>query len=188
MLGYGEVRRLEQVWMVLSDLFQDLRQRSIFVEVASDLRDCKTLIHFIRTSTAGPPKEPAVIEESLRNLMHILGKVRSDLVSEAMGLDQEYVNEWLEKIDRAERAEMGPPMIYGQSEFVSGLPRGPEEGWVRLALQQPVAEERVEDVAEQFGVIIEFKDDRCISISGRRDSVRKAARDIYELSLGETSF
>jgi len=184
--GDEEVRRLEQVWLVLSGFFQDLRQRDICVDVASDLRDCKTLIHLIRTGSTSPPKDPAIIEESLRRLMRILGEVRSNLVSEAMNLDQKYVNKWLERIDKAERAEMGLAMIYGQSEFIPSLPRGSEERWVKLSLQQPIAEERVEDVAEQFGVIIEVKDDRCISISGRRDSVRKAARDIYELSLEET--
>lgn len=186
MLGDEEIRRLEQVWLVLSGLFQDLRQRDICVDVASDLRDCKTLIHLIRTGSTSPPKDAAIIEESFRNLMRILGKVRSCLVSEAMKVDQEYLNKWLETIDMAERAEMGIAMIYGQSKFVPSLPRDPEERWVKLSLQQPVAEERVEDVAEQFGVIIEFKDDCCISISGRQDSVRKAARDIYELSLEET--
>jgi len=182
-----DIQRLEQVWLVLSELFQDLNRRNISVDVASDLRDCKTLIHFIRTSIAHPSKEPIMIDVSLRNLLQILGKIRSNLISEALRLDESYLREWMEKIDKAERAEADYTMIYTPPKFVPSLPRHPEEGWIRLTLQKPLAEERVQDVAEQFGVIIEFKNDCHISISGRRDSVRKATKDIYELSLEEPS-
>jgi len=182
-----DVKRLEQVWSVLSDFFQDLNRRNISIDVASDLRDCKTLIHFIRTSVSHPSKEPVIIDDSFRNLLQILDKIRSQLISEALRHDESYVREWIGKIDKAERAESDYTMIYTPSEFTSGLPRDPEEGWVRLTLQKPIAEERVQDVAEQFGVIIEIKKDCRISISGQRDSVKKATRDVYELSLEETS-
>lgn len=179
-----DIKRLEQLWLVLSDFFQDLNQRNITaVDVAPDLRDCKTLLHFIRTSVAHPSKEPMTIDDSLRNLLQILGKIRSNLISEALRLDENYVKEWVKKIDKAERAELSYAMIYTSSEFAPGLPKDPEKGWVRLTLQKPIAEERVQDVAEQFGVIIEFKSDSHILISGRRASVRKATRDVYELSL-----
>jgi len=178
-----DVKRLEQVWLVLSDFFQDLNRRNITVDVAPDLRDCKTLIHFIRTSVAHPSKEPMAIDDFLRNLVQILDKIRSNLISEALRLGESYVNEWLKKIDKAERAELSCEMIYAQSEFALGLPRDPEKGWIRLTLQNPIAEERVQDIAEQFGVIIEFQNDSHILISGRRDSVRKATIDVYELSL-----
>jgi len=180
-----EIQRLEQIWLVLSDLFQDLSRRDISVNVASDLRDCRTLIHFIRTSVTEPPKEPLMINDSFRNLLQILGKIRSDLISEALRLNQDYVKEWMEKIDKAERAKLEYAMIYPPFRFVTGLPKCPEEGWARLSLKKPIAEERVQDVAEQFGVIIEFQDNSHISISGRKDSVRKATRDIYQLSLEE---
>jgi len=178
-----EIKRLEQVWLVLSDLFQDLNRRNITVDVAHDLRDCKTLIHFIRTSVAHPSKEPVMINDSLQNLLQILGKVQSNLISEALRLDKNYMREWMEKIDKAERARLDYAMIHTTSEFVPGLPQDPEKSWVRLTLQKPIAEERVQDVAEQFGVIIEFQSDSSILISGRGESVKKASRDVYELSL-----
>jgi len=179
-----EVKRLEQVWLVLSEFFQDLNRRNVNVDVVSDLRDCKTLIHFIRTSVTHPSKEPVAIDDSLRNLLQILDKIRSDLISEALRLDENYVMGWMKKIDEAERAELDREMIQPVSEFVSGLPRDPERGWIRLTIPKPIAEERVQDVAEQFGVIIEFKDDHHISIIGQESAVRKATIDVYELSLG----
>jgi len=187
LLADEEVKRLEQVWLVLSDLFQDLSRKNISVNVASDLRDCKTLIHLIRTSIIHPSKDPMIIDDSLRNLLQILGKIRSSLLSQALSLEENHRKECMEKIDRAERAELDYAIIYNPSEFVPSLPRDPEEGWMRLTLQKPIAEERVQDVAEQFGVIIEFKNGCRISISGRRDPVRNAARDIYELSLRDIS-
>jgi len=178
-----DIKRLEQVWLVLSDFSQDLNRRNIAVAVAPDLRDCKTLIHFIRTSVAHPSKELATIDNFLRNLMQILDKIRSSLITEALKLGENYVNEWLKKIDKAERAELSGEMIYTQSEFASSLPRDPEKGWVRLTLQNPIAEERVQDIAEQFGVIIEFQNSFHILISGQKESVRKATIGVYELSL-----
>jgi len=178
-----EIKRLEQVWLVLSDFFHDLKRRNISVDVASDLRNCKTLIHFIRTSVNHPSKETVTIDASLRNLLQILGKIQSDLVSEGMKLEENYVNEWLKKIDKAERGELDYPMIYALSEFIPDLPRDHEKGWIRLTLQKPIAEERVQDIAEQFGVIIEFKNDSHVLISGHGDSVKKAIKHVYELSL-----
>jgi len=178
-----EIKRLEQVWLVLSDFFQDLNRRNINVNVASDLRDCKTLIHFIRTNVTHPSKETVVIDDSLRNLLQILDKARSNLISEALRLDENYTREWMKKIGKAERAELDYTMIYNLSKFVPSLPRDPEKGWIRITLQKPIAEEEVQDVAERFGVVIEFKNDFHILISGRGDSVKKAIKDLYELSL-----
>jgi len=178
-----EIRRLEQVWIILSDFFQDLSRRNISVDVASDLRNCKTLIHLIRTSVTYSSKETLTFDDSLWNLLQILNKIRSNLISEALKLDETYVDGWMRKIVEAERTELDHAMIYASSEFVPGLPKDLESRWVRLTLQGPIAEERVQDVAEQFGVIIELKNDRRILIGGLRESVKKAAMDVYELSL-----
>jgi len=178
-----EIKRLEQVWLVFSEFFQDLNRRNIRVDVASDLRNCKTLIHFIRMSVTSPSREPVTVDDSLRNLLQILGRIQSSLISEALKFDKNYTREWMKKIDKAERAELDYAMIHTTSEFVPGLPQNPEKSWVRLTLPRPIAEERVQDVAEQFGVIIEFQSDSSILISGWRESVKKASRDVYELSI-----
>ncbi|MDH5701510.1 MAG: DUF2096 domain-containing protein [Candidatus Bathyarchaeota archaeon] len=178
-----EVKRLEQLWLVLSDLFQDLNRKDISVDVASELRSCKTLICFIQTSTVHPSKELTTIDGSLQKLQQILGRIQSSLISAALTVDEGYVRDWTSKIDKAERGEINYTMVHTPSEFVPGLPRDVEEGWVRLTLQKPIGEERVQDVAEQFGVIVEFKDEFHIIISGRKASVKKAVRDVYELSL-----
>ena len=178
-----EVRRLEQLWLVLSDLFQDLNQKNISVDVASELRSCKTLIHFIQTNSGHSSEESTAIDGSLQKLQQILGKIESNLISAAMTVNEGYVRDWMNRIDKAERAELNYTIVHTPSKFVPGLPRDIEEGWIRLTLQKPIAEERAQDVAEQFGVIIEFKDEFHIVISGGKASVKKAVKDVYELSL-----
>jgi hypothetical protein len=105
------------------------------------------------------------------------------LISAALTVNENYVRDWTSKIDKAERAELNYKMVHTPSEFVPGLPRDVEEGWIRLTLQKPIAEERAQDVAERFGVIVEFKDEFHIIISGKKASVKKAVKDVYELSL-----
>ena len=188
MLGFRlaseEIRRLEQLWLVLSDLFQDLNQKNVRIDVASELRNCKTLIHFIQTNAVPSSGEITAIDGSLQNLRQILGKIQSILISAAMTVDENYAREWTSKIDKAERAELNCKMNHTASEFVPGLLRDTGEGWIRLTLQKPIAEERAQDVAERFGVIIEFKDEFHIVISGEKASVKKAVKDVFELSLG----
>lgn len=177
-----DVRRLEQVWLVLSNLFQDLYQRNICVNVASILRDCKTLIHFIRMSVTHPSEESMKIDDTILNLVRILDQIKSDLVSEALRLDCNYAKEWLRKIDEAERTEIDPAILYTPSVFAFCLTKDPEERWARLTLQKPIPEKWVQDIAEKFGVIIESKNNFHILIRGRGDSVRKAMKNVYELS------
>ena len=178
-----EVKRLEQLWLVLSDLFQDLNQKNVNVDVASELRSCKTLIRFVQTSTVHTSKELTTFDGSLQKLQQMLGTIYSNLISAALTVSEGYARDWTSKIDKAERGEIHYTMVHAPSEFVPGLPRDVEEGWVRLTIQKPIGEERVQDVAEQFGVIVEFKDEFHMIISGRKASVKKAVKDVYELSL-----
>lgn len=179
---FEEIKRLEQVWLVLSELFQDLSRRDIKVNVSSELRNCKTLIGFIRTSMAHPPKDPTIFDNSLRNLQEALARIQSALISAASDIGENYVKGWVNEIDRAERDELDRAMIHTKPEFVPGLPRSVETGWVRLTLKKPMEEERVQDVAERFGVLIEVKDDHII-ITGKKASVNKAVKEVYNLSL-----
>jgi hypothetical protein len=185
LLSQEEIRRLEQVWLVLSDLYQDLSRKNIYVDVAPELRNCKSLIYFIRMNILQPSiKELTTINDSLRSSSQILAKIKRSLISAAQGVGENYAKDWTNKIDKAERAELDYTMIHTVSSFVPGLPKDLEKGWIRLTLPKPIAEERVQDVAEQFGVIIEFEDDFHIVVRGRKTLIKKVAQDIHDLSLG----
>jgi len=183
MIGNEEVKRLEQIWFVLVSFFNDLTQRKINVDVAAELRNSKTSIHYIKTEVSRPQvKDPASIYSCFENLQASLGKIKADLISAALNVGESYLKDWLSRIDKAERAELDYVMIYEVPKFAPRMPVDLEEGWVRLTLPEPVAEERLQDIAEQLGVIIGFEDDLHIVISGEKTSVKRAAQEIYDLS------
>ena len=183
MIPKEEIKRLEQTWMVLEELFKDLAQRNIKVNVASELRNCKTLIHVLQMGVFHPStKEPALSDDSLLSLQQAQNEIRCSLVSAALNLNEDYAKDWIRKIDKAERAELNYAMTQTGSKFVPGLPKDLGKGWVRLTLPKPIAEERVQDVAEQAGVIVDFEDDLHIIISGGKSSIKRAAQNVYDLS------
>ena len=183
MIADEEIKRLEQLWLVLSDFFQDLNRKNVGVSVAPELRNCRTLIGFFRTTMAHPLKDPTTVDISLRNLQETLGKIKSSLISAAQGVGENYVRGRMDEIDKAERAELDRALIHTKPEFVPGLPRGVGEGWVRLTLRKPMDEERAQDVAEQLGVKIELGDEFHVVVSGEKSSVKKAVKEIYDLSI-----
>jgi len=183
MIPKEEIKRLEQTWMVLEELFKDLAQRNVEVSVASELRNCKTLIHVLQMSPFHPStKEPAMSDDSLLSLQRALNEIRCSLTSAASNVSEDYARDWIRKIDKAERAELNYAMTQTGSKFVPGLPKDLGKGWIRLTLPKPIAEERVQDVAEQVGVIVSFEDDLHIIISGRKSSIKRASQNVYDLS------
>jgi hypothetical protein len=88
----------------------------------------------------------------------------------------------MERVSKAELENAEEPMLYGESRFFPGIPRNPKMGWARLTLLKPVGEGRAQDVAEQYGVLIEFEDDLHLVIDGEPSLVRKALADIHYLS------
>jgi len=183
MIPKEEIKRLEQTWLVLEELFKDLTQRNVKVNVASELRNCKTLIHVLQMDVFHPStKEPAMSDDSLLSLQRALNKIRCSLTSVALNIDEDYARDWIRKIDKAERAELNYAMTQTGSKFFPGLPKDLGKGWIRLTLPKPIAEERVQDVAEQAGVIVDFEDNLHIIISGRKGSIKRAAQNVYDLS------
>jgi len=176
------VTRLEKTWLVLVKLFEELAGRGIEVN-ASQLRDSKALLHLIRTTPADPCSTPlggpgnplTVLEGSLE-------KAKIELISASVKLGEARSKYWMERVFKAEVEDADQLMAYGESRFFLGLPRSPGSGWARLTLQQPIGEGRVQDVAEQFGVLVEFEDDLHLVFEGEPSLVKKALADIYYLS------
>ena len=181
------VDRLEQVWLILGKLFEDLIQKDLDVglEIAPQLRTCRTLINFIRAHTC-PGCDREIVEQKLKDLERDLEKIKDDLITVALGVGVRYAKDWMKKIDVAERGEsdLSVTKIVASSSFVLGLPRGDREiGWVRLTLSKPVAKERVQEISKQLGVTAEFENDFRVIVRGKRPSVNKAVRMIYELQV-----
>jgi hypothetical protein len=171
--------RFERTWLALLRLFEELVAHDLKVD-ASQLRYSKTLLHLVRTTPSDPcvgsDRAPLVaLEESIE-------KAKVELMSASLQLGDARAKYWMERISRAELDDSEEPMLYGESRFLPGLPRHPNEGWARLTLRQPIGEGRVQDVAEQFGVLIEFEDDLHLVFEGNPSLVKKALADVYYLS------
>ena len=176
------VRPLERTWLVLLKLFEELVAHGIEVN-ASLLRDAKALLHVVRTTPSDPCSAPtsesgnplSVLEESLE-------KAKSELISASLKLGEARSDYWRERVCRAEIEDGQQLMAYGESRFFPGLPRNASTEWARLTLQQPIGEGRVQDVAEQFGVLVEFEDDLHLIFRGEPSLVKKAVADVYFIS------
>ncbi|MDH5437607.1 MAG: DUF2096 family protein [Candidatus Bathyarchaeota archaeon] len=175
------VDRLEQVWLVLARFFEDMTQKNLDanVDIAPKLRNCRTLINFIRAHTC-PGCDRDIVEYRLQDLQHSLEKVKENLVAAALNVSEKYAKKWKNLIDEAERADLQiiSSPVY---TFVQGLPKDPETEWVRLTLSKPIAKEKVQEISKQFGVTTEFTGDSQLVVRGDKNSVKKAIRGLYRL-------
>jgi hypothetical protein len=176
------VTRHEGTWLVLARLFEELVKHRIEVG-ASDLRDSKALLHLLRTTPSDPcstsMNEP---ENPLTMLERSLERAERELISASLKLGDARSKYWIERLSNAERENTEQLMAYGESRFHHAVPRNPRTGWARLTLDQPVGEGRVQDVAEQFGVLVEFEDDLHLIFEGDPSLVKKALADVYFIS------
>jgi len=175
------VDRLEQVWLVLARLFGDMNQKNLDVnaENAPKLRNCRTLINFIRAHTC-PGCDRDAVQYRLQDLQHSLEKVKENLIEDALRVSEDYAKKWVNLLDEAERADL-QIITSSTYTFVPGLPKDPETEWVRLTLLKPIAKEEAEEISKKFGVTTEFTSDSQLVVRGDKNSVREAVRVLYQL-------
>ena len=176
------VTRFERIWLVLVELHEELVGQGVEVD-ASQLRDSKALLHLVRTTPSDPCSAPVSVSgDPLTVLKESLEKAQRELISASLKLGEARAKYWMERVSTGEREDAELSMAYDRSQFFPGLPRSPRTGWARLTLQHPIGEGRVQDVAEQFGVLVEFEDDVHLVFDGEPSLVKKAMTDIYYLS------
>lgn len=176
------VDRLEQVWTVLVRFFEDLIQQNlnVNVEIASELRYCRTLMNFIRAHSC-PGCDRRIVEDRLRDLEYSLGRTKADLFGVALTVSENYTKEWIRRIGEAERGDLSI-ITSPVSSFVLGLPRNPETKWMRLTLSKPITEEKAQEISKQFGVITEVDNNGSrIVVIGDKASVKKALQVLQRL-------
>jgi len=175
------LERSEQIWWVLVKLFGDMLQKDIRIdpEYARELRNCRSLINFVRSHIC-PECDVELANERLPDLQNSLEKTKRDLIAMALCVRDDYAKEWINKIDKAERGELVemPPV---KLKFVPGLPKDVDKGWTRITLTKPIAKERVQEISRMFGVTVKFEDNMRIVIKGDKNQTRKAVQMIYQL-------
>jgi len=176
-----QLQRSEQIWWVLVRLFGDLARRDIKVdaEYARQLRNCRTLINFVRSHIC-PDCDIELANERLPDLQYSLENVKRDLIATAICVCDDYAKDWITELDRAERGELREIPAVGP-KFVPGLPRNNSIGWTRITLSKPIPKERVEEISRMLGVVVKPENSLHFVVRGEKKTVKKAVEMLYQL-------
>jgi len=176
-----QLQRSEQIWWVLVRMFGDLVQKDVKVdaEYARQLRNCRTLINFVRSHIC-PECDIELANERLPDLQHSLENVKRDLVATAICVCDDYAKDWITELDKAERGELREIPAVGP-RFVPGLPRNNSIGWTRITLSKPVPKEKVEEISRMLGVVVKPENSLHFVVRGEKKTVKKAVEMLYQL-------
>ncbi|MBM4241800.1 MAG: DUF2096 domain-containing protein [Euryarchaeota archaeon] len=164
---------LEQTWMVLVDLLTDLKKRGMDIpsSITNNIRLARSTINFYRKD----PTNPEMMNE-LKRINDFLISAQDALINLAEDFGKEYVNDWTEKLMKASRGERVYEIEDKKSKFVVGAPPG--FSMVRVNFKEPLAEDRVQEIAEEYNVIIEFDDDNVIAVYGDAENIKSSLKEI----------
>jgi len=176
-----QLQRSEQIWWVLIRLFGDLVRKDVKVdaEYARQLRNCRTLINFVR-SHVSPEGDIELANERLPDLQYSVEKVKRDLIATAICVCDDYAKDWITEIDKAERGELQEIPAVGP-KFVLDLPRNSSIGWTRIALSKPIAKEKVEEISRMLNVEVTPENSLHFIVRGEKKTVKKAVEMLYKL-------
>jgi hypothetical protein len=164
---------LEQTWMVLVELLTDLKKKGfkILPQLTEDIRMARTTINFYKVD----PTDPERMKE-LKRINEFLNSAQDSLFTLAENLGNDYINEWTEKLKKATRGEKVYEIEEKKSKFAMGAPAG--FSMVRVTFNQPLPEERIQEIAETYNLIIEFEADDVIAVYGDVENIKKGLKEI----------
>lgn len=164
---------IEQTWLILVELFTDLKNRNIPIpdQVPKDIRLARSSINFYKSD----PTNPEMMNE-LKRINDFLNSIQEILIDLAGMISDEYHEEWIESLKRASRGETVIEKEPSTPKFVVGAPAG--FSMVRVTFKEPISEERLNDIAEEFGIIIEFESDDVVALYGDKEKVKESLKEI----------
>jgi len=174
------LQRSEQIWWVLVRFFGDMTRKGVNVnpDHARDLRNCRTLINFVRTHSC-PDCDIESANKRLPDLRYGLEQVKRDLVATALCLSEDYARDWIDEIDRAERGELRENPSTGPT-FMPGLPKDNGKGWTRVTLPRPLDSGRAEEISKLLGVSVKQENSVHLIVHGEKKAVKKAVELLYQ--------
>ncbi|MDR0900067.1 MAG: DUF2096 domain-containing protein [Methanobrevibacter sp.] len=163
---------VEQTWLILVDLLTDLKKKGIDIPTSlnKDISLLRTSINFYKRDTT----HPDMIKE-LERVNTVITEVQDKLLSFAEEFGTDYYNSWTDKLRRANLGEEVYKEPDSHSKFLSGAPPGFSSAKVHL--KKPIAEDRVQEIAEYNNIIIEFEDDTTIAIFGDSDNIKEGLKE-----------
>lgn len=169
----------EQNWLVLHHLLMDLRKKGH--DIPSGINPEMGLIRSSISSYKRDPSHPDLINELAKADMS-LNTIQGTLLTIAEDEEgEEYVDQWLDLLKRVMKGEEVFEFANSRSRFLVNSPPGLTTG--RITLKQPLAEERVQEIAEWNGLIIEFDDDVTIQLHGDKPDLQVGLKEMGSFFL-----
>ena len=97
--------------------------------------------------------------------------------------DEEYVDYWLDLLKQAMQGKEVFEFADSRARFIPNTPPGLTTG--RINLKVPLAEERVQEIAEWHGLIIEFDDDVTVALHGDKSDLQMGLKEMGSFFLEE---
>ena len=170
----------EQTWLVLNNLIRDLKSKDY--EIPDGINPEMGLIRSTISSYHRDPTHPELIN-CLANAEMSLNNIQGTLLTIAENEGEEYVDHWLDLLKQVMKGEELFEFANSRSRFIVNSPPGLTTG--RINLRVPLAEERVQEIAEWSGLIIEFDDDVTVELHGDKEDLQSGLKEMGSFFLEE---
>ncbi|AMD17904.1 hypothetical protein TL18_07625 [Methanobrevibacter sp. YE315] len=168
----------EQNWLVLHHLIKDLTEKGY--KIPDGINPEMGLIRSSISSYKRDPSHPDLIN-GLANAEMSLNNIQRNLLIIAEQEGDEYVDHWLDLLKRVMHGEEVFDFAKSRSKFLVNSPPGLITG--RINLRVPLAEERVQEIAEWNGLIIEFDDDVTVQLHGDKEDLQVGLKEMGSFFL-----
>ena len=168
----------EQTWLVLNHLIKDLTKRGY--KIPDGINPEMGIIRSSISSYKRDPSHPELINGLAKAEMS-LNKIQVTLLSIAEQEGEEYVDYWLDLLKQAMRGKKVFEFADSKAKFLVNSPPGLTTG--RINLRVPLAEERVQEIAEWNGLIIEYDDDVTVQLHGDKEDLKFGLKEMGSFFL-----
>lgn len=168
----------EQNWLILQNLISDLTKKGH--EIPDGINPEMGLIRSSISSYKRDPSHPDLIN-GLTQAEMSLNNIQATLLIIAEEEGDEYVDHWLDLLKQAMQGKEVFEFAQSRSRFLVNTPPGLTTG--RITLKNALAEERVQEIAEWRGLIIEFEDDITIQVHGDKSDLQSGLKEMGSFFL-----
>nr|WP_295000728.1 DUF2096 domain-containing protein [uncultured Methanobrevibacter sp.] len=168
----------EQNWLVLNKLITDLIKKGY--KVPDGINPEMGIIRSSISSYKKDPSHPDLINGLAKAEMS-LNNIQSTLITIAEEEGDEYVDYWLDLLKQVMQGKKVFEFADSRSKFLVNAPPGLTTG--RITLRVPLAEERVQEIAEWNGLIIEFDDDVTVQLHGDKEDLKVGLKEMGSFFL-----
>ncbi len=168
----------EQNWLILNHLIKDLTKKGY--AIPNGINPEMGIIRSTISSYKRDPSHPELINGLAKAEMS-LNTIQGTLLTIADEEGDEYADHWLDLLKQAMQGKEVFEFADSRSKFLVNTPPGLITG--RINLRVPLAEERVQEIAEWNGLIIEYDDDVTVQLHGDKEDLQVGLKEMGSFFL-----